>query len=174
MKNNRVRILAIKYAVYFLLFVLLYTLQTTRGALSLLGVRPNFLIPAAIAVAMHEGELVGGLLGLWAGTLCDLSSSSFYGLQSVILLVVSVATSLLVIHWMHCSARGAVLLTALAAALCLFARFYFEYGLWGYPGISRIVVEQTVPVLFYTVVFSPVLFWIIGKIGQFFESRIVG
>ena len=70
----------IKYALYVLLLLLVFTFQSTFGRiLYLFNVRPDF-IPALVAcIAVWEPILPAALLGLWAGLLSDtLSISGIY------------------------------------------------------------------------------------------------
>ena len=55
---------------YGAIFVFLYVLQCTPGFLEIMEVKPILLIPAAITLAMFEGEFIGGLYGAFAGLLC--------------------------------------------------------------------------------------------------------
>ena len=64
MTNNRRKILTIKYCTLTVLFLLIYVLQSTPGLFSVLGVKPVLLIPAAITLAMYEGEFSGGLCSI--------------------------------------------------------------------------------------------------------------
>ena len=53
--NNRKWYRAAKYAAYAALMLFLYVLQTTPRLFSILGVRPNLVIPAAVCIAVLEG-----------------------------------------------------------------------------------------------------------------------
>lgn len=171
MKNNRKLMLTLKYSVLALLFLLLYMVQTTPGLLRILGVKPILLIPAAVATAMYEEEFIGGIFGLFAGMLCDLGAFSLYGFYSILLLAAGAATGLIVVHWLHRSYRGALLITFVAAAVCGLLRFYFDYGLWHYEGISTLFLEQTLPTIIYTAITAPLFFWLLDVIERFFEDK---
>ncbi len=172
MINNRRRILALKHISYVLLFVLLFVLQSTPHFLTLRGVQPMLLIPAAVALAMYEGGFTGGLYGALAGMLCDLGAFSFYGLYSLLLLVCAVLCGLLVTFLMQRTMRVALLLTAGTAGVCMLLRFAFDFGLWGYADTGLIFRCQSLPTLAYTVLFTPAFFFLQGKLTHFFDSRI--
>jgi len=84
--NNRPKIRAAKYTIYCLFMLALYILQTTPGFLSIGGLKPNFVIPVAMAIAVCEGDFPGGIFGAVAGILCDFSATSLFGFQAAILL----------------------------------------------------------------------------------------
>ena len=52
--NNKKWFRTAKFATYIVVMVLLYILQTTPGFLTVFGVKPNFVIPAAICIAFLE------------------------------------------------------------------------------------------------------------------------
>lgn len=172
MVNNRRRILFQKYTTYILIFIILYVAQSTPGLFSVLGIRPILLIPAAVTLAMYEGGFTGGLFGALAGMLCDLGAFSFYGLHSIVLLCCAAAAGLLVVYLMRCTLRVAMLLTAGAAALHCLLRFYFDYGLWGYEGISEIFWEQFVPTAIYTAAAAPLFFYLFRRLDRYFSGKI--
>ena len=84
--NNRPKIRAAQYTVYGIFMLVLYILQTTPGFLSVFGLKPNLVLPVAMAVAVCEGEFPGGIFGAAAGILCDFSAVSLFGFQGAILL----------------------------------------------------------------------------------------
>ncbi|MCI8440912.1 MAG: rod shape-determining protein MreD [Provencibacterium sp.] len=172
MINNRRRVLFQKYTAYIFLFIILYVLQSTPGLFSVLGIRPVLLIPAAVTLAMYEGGFIGGLFGALAGMLCDLGAFSFYGLYSMLLLCCAAASGLLVVYLMRRTLRVAMLLTSGTAALCCLLRFYFDYGLWGYGGISGIFWEQTVPTAIYTAAAAPLFFYLFRRLNRYFSEKI--
>lgn len=70
--NNKKWFRTAKFATYIVVMVLLYILQTTPGFLTVFGVKPNFVIPAAVCIAMHEGEFTG------RSTACSRGSSAIW------------------------------------------------------------------------------------------------
>lgn len=172
MKNNRRRVLAMKYSAFALLFLLLYILQSTPHLLEIGGIKPMLLIPAAVALSMYEGEFTGGLFGVLAGMFCDLGAFSFYGLYSVLLLACCVCSGLLVIYLMRRTHFVALMLSSASVLLCMLLRFYFDYGIWGYEGLRRLFLIQTVPSIVYTILTTPLFFWLFGRLEELFASRI--
>lgn len=94
-------------------------LQTTPGFLTVFGVKPNFVIPAAVCVAMHEGEFTGAFYGVLAGVLCDLGGFALAGFNAMILLAACTAVGLLVIYLLR---PGVINFVLLLSAVMLGAR----------------------------------------------------
>lgn len=67
----------IKYALYALTFLVVFTFQSAFARmLTVLGVRPDFMPVLVACAAVFEGMLPAAFLGLWAGLLCDTVSVS--------------------------------------------------------------------------------------------------
>ena len=89
MKAKR-RALTVKWIVYILYFLLLFTLQQTPGALPVvMGVRPSLLLPAVVCVALYDQELFGAVFGVIAGVLWDLNSINRpFGYSALLLMAI--------------------------------------------------------------------------------------
>lgn len=82
--NRRSKIQLAKYFLYILLIIILYVLQNDPNFTLSNGTGPVLVLPFAVAVAMFDGQLAGGLFGLFAGILCDTSSSVLFGFGSIL------------------------------------------------------------------------------------------
>ncbi|MDD2955715.1 MAG: rod shape-determining protein MreD [Oscillospiraceae bacterium] len=156
--RNKIVVLTVKYSLMTLMLILLYALQTTPSLFALWGVRPVLLIPAAVAIAMTEGEFAGGVFGAFCGLLCDLGSQTLFGFNGLILLLCCTGVGLLTIYLMRPSWRSALLYTAAVALLRGLIDFFFSYGMWGYEGVSLILLRETLPVAAYTTAVAPLFY----------------
>jgi len=161
---NRTKVvLVIKYTAYGLLLLFLYVLQTTPGLFVILGSKPMLVVPAAIAIAMYEGEFTGGLYGAFAGLLCDMAGRMLFGFNGLFLTFFCIAAGLLVIYLMHCNVWNAMLYVFLAMLATGSLEFLFGYGMWGFYGVWRIYVFHTIPLILYTTAVTPLLFWLVRR-----------
>ena len=71
-RSKRNLMLAGKWAGYFVLLLLAATLQTTPGFLVLGEIRPVFILPLCLGVAVCEGEYPGAFFGA-VGAFCGIS-----------------------------------------------------------------------------------------------------
>lgn len=62
--NRRTKLMIAKYALYVLLMVILYVLQTDPNLFAIAGVKPVLVLPFAVCIAMFDSQLAGGLFGL--------------------------------------------------------------------------------------------------------------
>ena len=164
---NKTKIVAItKYSAYGLVLLVLYVLQTTPGLFVIFGSKPVLVVPAAIAIAMHEGELTGGFYGAFAGLLCDMGSSLLFGFNGFLLTFFCVVAGLLVTHLMHSNIWNIMLFTLITMLAIGSLEFLFGYGMWGLPNVWMIYVYSTLPLIAYTTIVSPLLFWLMRFIHR--------
>lgn len=171
--NNKWKVHAAKFSAYAVLMLLFYVLQTTPGFLSLFGIKPNFVIPAALAVAFYEDEFAGGLYGALAGILCDHGAvGSLFGFNAVILLAAGTAAGLLVIYMLRPTVVNFVLLlcgTMLAQGLL---DYLLHFYIWGYADVEQILLRKIFPTVAYTAAVSPILYYMAGWLHGKFEGLI--
>jgi len=162
---NRTKLtLVAKHLTYGLALLVLYVLQTTPGLFVIFGAKPMLVVPAAIAIAMHEGEFVGGWYGAFAGLLCDMGGNMLFGFSGLLLTFFCVGTGLLVTHLMHSNIWNSILFTFIAMLAMGSLEFLFGYGMWGLPNVWMIYVYRTLPLIAYTTVVAPLLFWLMRGI----------
>ncbi|MCL2579050.1 MAG: hypothetical protein FWE32_03355 [Oscillospiraceae bacterium] len=162
--NRDKMVLGIKYTIYALILLLFYVLQTTPGLFAIFGIRPILVVPAAVAIAMYEGEFVGGLYGALAGLLGDMGSSMLFGFGGLIIAFFCILAGLAIIHLMHLNVWNAILFVGVTMLVMGSLEFMFGYGMWGHPNVWMIYVHRTLPVIAYTTAVTPLFFWLIGKV----------
>ena len=159
-RPGRLRLIVVmRYIAYFMLFLLLYVVQSTPGLLTVFGAKPNLLLCAAVCLAMFEGEFVGGLYGALAGILLDLSSDGYFGFYALLLCIFCTVVGLMVIYLLRLTVGNALWLVLGVTAICELLRYYFYYHIWGYAGSWHILTEDLLPGCIYTLLVTPLLFW---------------
>lgn len=161
-----------RFLVYAAIFIFLYVFQCTPRFLEIRGIKPVLLIPAAITLAMFEGEFTGGLYGALAGLLCGIASPLLFGFDGILLLCFSVASGLLVIYLLRRTLVTAYLLVFVAVALRCCLAYVFGYGIWGYEDGSSIFWKSTVWTILYSTLLTPLFFLMWRKICGFFRGDI--
>ncbi|MBC8586041.1 hypothetical protein [Youxingia wuxianensis] len=170
--NNKKYIYAAKYFVYFLVMVGMYVLQTTPGFLSVFGTKPNFVIPAAICIAILEGEFVGGIYGVLGGILCDFGGFMLFGFHSIIMLIACVIAGLLTIYLLQPGVINYVLLVFVTMMVRGLLEFLLGFAVWGYEHVWMILVYNILPGVIYTAAVSPLIFYLYRWLDREFELRV--
>lgn len=162
--NRLVAILTAKHICYLAALLVLYVLQTTPRLLSVFGVAPVLIIPAAVSIAMFEGELVGGVYGAFAGLLNDMGGGILFGFGGFVLTFFCALAGLAVAHLMHCNVWNAILYVLVSSLALLSLEFFFGYWIWGHEGVSVIYLRHTLPIIAYTTLTSPLVFWFVRAV----------
>lgn len=173
MNNNKKLIHAAKYCTYTAVMILLYVLQTTPGFLSIFSIKPNFVISAAICIAMSEGEYIGGLYGAFAGILCDLGAPTLFGFNAMIVMVACVMTGLMVIYLLRPGVINFVLLASGAMLARGLIDYLLNYAMWSYAHVWMVLVYDILPAVIYSAAVSPIVYYLFTWMRNKFESRIL-
>lgn len=168
--NNRPKINAAKYTVYVLIMLALYVLQSTPGLLAVFGTKPNLVIPAAVAIAVCEGEFVGGVFGALAGILCDYGATSLFGFNAAILLMCCVAAGLLTIYLLRPTVVNFMLLLAGTLLIRGLLDYLLNFYMWGYENVGLILTGQVLPGILYSLLLAPPAYLAVSRLYEHFEE----
>lgn len=170
--NKRRRIVIFKYILYTIILVILYIIQTDPHLLYIEGIKPILVLSYAVCIAMMDGELAGGLFGLFAGLLCDTGGIIIFGFQSLIYMSACVAVGLIVIHFMQPSLTNSLIFVSVILAIRLLLEFFFYYVMWGYSQNNLILTRKLFPVLLYTVAITPLIYYLVKKMHFYFVRKL--
>ncbi len=161
-----------KVLIYSSILLLLYVLQTMPGFLTFWGVKPLLVLPLVVAIAMMEGELVGGLFGLAAGILCDTSAITIFGINSMLYMAACLMVGLLVIYYMQPSRLNCFIFTAAILLVRQLFELFFYYVMWDYDNISIILIRHMLPMILLTLVFVAPLFELVKLIHEHYRRKL--
>ena len=161
-----------KYFTLVALLILLYVLQTTPRLFSILGVKPILVVPAAVCMAMFEGELTGGVMGALAGLLCDLASFTIFGFNGIIVMACCAAVGLLTIYYTQLKLTNALMLGLAVLLLRGVLEYFFYFQIWGFENGHRIFWYQTLPTVLYSTLAVIPLFYLIRSISGYFNRKL--
>ncbi|MCL2056913.1 MAG: rod shape-determining protein MreD [Oscillospiraceae bacterium] len=168
---NRTRyITAAKHITYSALFFALYIVQATPGLFEFSGAKPIWVIPCAIALAMFEGEFLGGVYGAAAGLLCDMGSFLLFGFNGFLTCVFCIAVGLLVIYLMRCNLASCFLFCAVFMMARGGLEFFFGYGMWGYDDAGMVFFSGTLPVAVFSAAITPAVYFTVKALHNKFKK----
>lgn len=149
------RLYKIKWAIYTAAFVLVAVLQFTPHLFPAVGgIGPLLLIPAAVCVAMFEGETAGAVFGIVAGILWDSQGTMVFGFDALFLLVFCLFISLLVKYIFRNTLLSALLFSLVSTVLLEFLSWFFFRSLFGDTDIVYAMRQIILPTVLYTVPFT--------------------
>ena len=161
-----------KMSLYGGFLLLFYVLQTTPGFLTFWGSKPLLVLPFVIGIAMMEGELIGGLFGLAAGVLCDTSSITLFGINSLLYMGACVAVGLLVIYYMQPSRLNSLIFTGTVLVCRQLFEYFFYYVMWGYEDVSIILLRHMLPTVLLTLLVTPLMYALVCSTYGYYRRKI--
>ena len=157
--------MALKYKVircvaYTIEIILLFILQELPYLMpSLLGVRPLLLIAAPMTIAILENEKIGLGFGVFAGLLMDMGYGSVIGFHAIVLGVLGFFIGLLAVNLVKTNALTSLLCTAAAVFAVISLHFVFFYLLRGYDMASYAYQKYYLPMMLYSFLPTPILYY---------------
>ena len=163
-----------KYSIFAVAVFLLYILQSTPGFLSVFGVKPVFILPFCIILAMTDESWQSGIVYIIGGLLTDMSCGRVAGIFSILLLLVCFTAIVSVKFFFKPTLRNMYYYTFFAMAVMLSLDFFFSFMFGGYTGKLIYYVKHVLLVSAYSAVFGIPFYFFIDYInGRFmrFDAR---
>ncbi|MCQ2459216.1 MAG: hypothetical protein MJ081_02465 [Ruminococcus sp.] len=152
----------ITYAVIFICFLIM-----TSGT----WLKPVLLVPAAVAVALANGQLSSAFTGAVCGYLIDIAGDKVIGTNAVILTVFSVVISLLYEYYLRNKFVNYMIITAVVSYVVLWLDYKFYYEMWEYEYVERIFAQTSMKVWAYTIVSAVVIYFIFELINHYLMPK---
>lgn len=139
--------------------LVIYVLQMTPGLVPEIGGgRPVLLIPAALTIAMFEGDIGGMVAGIVAGLLIDMGGTDLLGFHGVLLAVLCFAVGALTMKTFRTNLLVSLLAAFAAIPLVLALQWLFFFVLPGYDGAVYVFVSSILPKMLYTFAVTPIFY----------------
>lgn len=169
---RKVTALVWKWVIYFLLLFVLFVLQTTVTLHAVFEILPILIVPFVVAVSMQEREVFALVFGVAAGFMWDYSSGKVAGFNAAILMICCIAISLLTLYLVGNNSLNAMFLCAGTMVIQGLLDFLFGYVIHGYENSWYILVRYILPIILYTVIITPFVFWLVRFVHNWFEKRV--
>ncbi len=143
-------------------------IQNTDGFFpQFFGVRALLIIPFVVCISMFERDIVGMLLGLFAGALWDIfaSGASF---NALFLTAVGFICGTLINTIMRNNVVTAFILSTAATLLYNICYWLFHYVFGGMDSAAYMLLRYYLPSIVYTVILVPIVFIIIRFVAKKF------
>ncbi len=143
----------IRRALFTLIIVLGAAVQHSGFIPSVFGARALLLIPAAVAVAMHEKSVAGLFFGALSGVLWDFASGSGDGFYSASLALVGFAVAAVTVYYLRRKIYTAYILGIVACVLVEVTAWAVFILVRGYDGAFSALLSFYLPSAVYTSLF---------------------
>lgn len=166
-RRKRNLIFVAKWVCYFVVLLLAATLQSLPGFLQIAGVKPLFILPVCLGVAVYEGEYPGAFFAIAGGLLWDWTAGRVSGLMALGLMVVCFTASMLVEMYLRVNFINFVLVCGACCLLVTSMDFLFYYLMPGYAAPAQRYLTMVLPMSLYSALLSPLAMiavrWIAGR-----------
>ena len=150
-----------KYSIFAFAVFVLYILQSTPGFLSVFGIKPVFMLPFCIVLAMLDESWQAGLVYIVGGMLTDLSSGRIVGIYSILLLLVCFMAIVSVKFFFKPTLRNIYAYNLIAMVVMLSVDFFFSFMFGDFTGKLLYYFKSVLLVSIYSSAFSiPFYFFI--------------
>lgn len=152
---------ALKWLIFALLLLVCYILQTTPGLFEVFHTKPVLIVSLAVCVSMYEGVMSSAFFCMTAGLLWDISSDKLFGFNGVILLFYGLIVALLCIYYLHTKVLNALVFCVGLLLIQGVLDYGFYYAIWNLDSSWIIWVQHILPTAAYTVLVTPLLFYLV-------------
>ncbi len=150
----------------FALLIFLAFLTSTAGS----RIKPLVLIPLALCISSHTGEMQAMAVGTISGLLLDIACGKLVGYNAVLLVVCCVTVSLLYNYILRQKLINILLLTAACTLVQGYLDYTFYYSIWGHEDVELIYTGVVLPSSCMTVLSTLLLYapikWLAEKCGN--------
>ena len=160
----------IKYVLLCLVVFVLYILQGTPGFLQIFGIKPVFLIPFCINLAMLEEENYTLIVYVVAGLLMELSAGRIVGLYTIPMIIACIICMIMVKFIFKPNYRNSMAMSFVSTFAILLMDFFFSYVLPGHRGVFVIFFRTVLLASVYSTLFSVLYYKIIVGIQNRFKK----
>lgn len=152
----------IRWILYYIIIFFGFIFMTSGTFL-----KPVVLIPIAFCIACGSGQISSAVTGAVCGFLIDMSCGKLFGYNAVLISFFCIVLSLLFEHYLKRRFINVLITTAAAAFIQGWLDYRFYYQIWKYENVERIFSKVTLPVWFYTVISTAVVYFIIWLVNYF-------
>ena len=138
--RHHVALQVVQWIVFALLAFLFYVLMTSGS-----HVQPLLLIPLAMCISVHFGEIPSAAVGVASGLLMDVACGKLLGYNAIWMVVCCVATSLLHSYYLRDKFFNTLLLTAVCTAVQGYMDFMLYYAIWGHENVTLVYTHIMLP-----------------------------
>ncbi len=148
--------------IFFIIIIAFCYLAETSGSYS----KPLLLLPAALCIASHTGEIQAMAVGMACGLLLDLACGKLLGFNAFLLVAGCVLISLLYRYFLRQKLINMLFLTAICALIQGGLDYVLYYAVWGYEDVFLIWQEIIFPSCLMTTASSVIFYFLIKKIAE--------
>lgn len=161
-QKKRYAMLQVKKWILFVFLIGFCYILETAGSYK----KPLLLIPLALCIASHTGEVQAMSVGAVCGLLLDLACDKLIGFNAIFLVLGCTSVSLLYRYLLKQKLLNMLFLTTVFVLIQGFVDYIFYYVIWDYEGSELILQKYILPSCCMTIVSAVIFYFLIKKIAE--------
>lgn len=163
-----------RYGIFALIILCAHLLQNSLTIFpEIAGIRPIILISVAVCIAMYEGEVIGGIAGIFAGALWDTVTVAADGYNAVYLAIACSVCGFLLRVFMRNNIITYIMINSAVNLFYCVTYVLFFISARGIDGAGELFVRYYFPMAIYSVLLTPLWYVIIRGVSTKFANTYV-
>lgn len=155
----------LKILKYTVAIIIINTLQVSICNYIAIGnIKPNLVIPFVVSVAIINGPVTGGIVGLACGIFMDALSSGTTIINSLTYMYLAVIAGVLNINYFRKNAGVVMLFTFIGILLCESCIHFVHFAIWGSSNLFIAIANPILLIALYTLIYTIPIFYITNKL----------
>lgn len=155
----------IKILKYAVTIILLCTFQVSLCEFIEIGnIKPNIVIPFVISIAIINGPVTGGIIGLVCGVFMDSLSSGMTIISSLTYMYLAVISGVLNLNYLRKNLGVVLLFTFLGTIIAEACVHFIHFAMWGVSNFFIALFNPIILIALYTVVFTVPIYYLSLKL----------
>lgn len=155
----------IKMLKYAIAIILINSLQVSLcDYLAIGNIKPNLVIPFVISVAVINGPVTGGIIGLACGIFMDALSSGTTIINSLTYMYLAVISGILNINYLRKNSGVVIMFTFIGTVICEACVHFIHFAIWGASNFFMALLNPILFIALYSVVYTIPIYYITNKI----------
>lgn len=163
----------IKILKYAVTIILLCTAQVSLcGFLEIGNVKPNIVIPFVISIAIINGPVTGGIIGLVCGIIIDTLSSGTTIINSLTYMYLAVISGVLNLNYLRNNLGVVVLFTFLSTIIAESCIHFVHFAMWGVSNPFAVLINPIFFIALYTIIFTVPIYYLTLKLFKPYNREV--
>ena len=155
----------LKILKYAIAIIIINTVQVSLcNYLAIGNIKPNLVIPFVVSVAIINGPITGGIVGLVCGIFMDAFSSGTTIINSLTYMYLAVVSGILNINYFRKNVGVVMLFTFIGILICELCVHFIHFAIWGSSNIFISLINPILLIALYSLVYTIPLYYITLKL----------
>ena len=150
---------------YAIVIIIINSLQVSLCPYLAIGnIKPNLVIPFVISVAVINGPVTGGIIGLSCGIFIDALSTGTVIINSLTYMYLAVICGMLNINYLRKNFGVVVMFTFIGIFVCEACVHFIHFAIWGASNFFIALINPILLISLYSILYTIPVYFITKKL----------